>query len=195
MSQNFLGELHSKNGGIRVQKRKKKKEREAQMWTDYFKPVSLLEQCLCQEDGPQPWGSRYPPSVYLHLFSSKPHHILWEGHCGQVSNYSYVWTSPAEAPFNWETGHCVKEERHRQQQWVGPSTEGQFLFLISNCFLNLKLHFPTLCYRANRASQHELEKDLSDKQAAYRIDDKCHHLRNTSDGVSYFRGVERVDAT
>lgn len=64
-----------------------------------------------------------------------------------------------------------------------------------NCYLNLKLHFPTLCSRANRASQHELEKDLSDKQAAYRIDDKCHHLRNTSDGVSYFRGVERVDAT
>lgn len=30
---------------------------------------------------------------------------------------------------------------------------------------------------------------------AYRIDDKCHHLRNTSGGVSYFRGVERVDAT
>ncbi|KAI4556166.1 hypothetical protein MJT46_014789 [Ovis ammon polii x Ovis aries] len=49
--------------------------------------------------------------------------------------------------------------------------------------------------RANRAAQHELEKDLSDKQSAYRIDDKCHHLRNTSDGVSYFRGVERVDAT
>lgn len=56
--------------------------------------------------------------------------------------------------------------------------------------------FPPLgVNRANRASQHELEKDLSDKQAAYRIDDKCHHLRNTSDGVSYFRGVERVDAT
>uniref|UniRef100_A0A670KAL1 Tektin n=1 Tax=Podarcis muralis TaxID=64176 RepID=A0A670KAL1_PODMU len=48
---------------------------------------------------------------------------------------------------------------------------------------------------ANRAAQHELEKDLSDKQAAQRIDDKCHHLRNTSDGISFYRGVERVDAT
>nr|XP_004663165.1 tektin-3 [Jaculus jaculus] len=48
---------------------------------------------------------------------------------------------------------------------------------------------------SNRAAQHELEKDLSDKQAALRIDDKCHHLRNTSEGVSFFRGVERVDAT
>ncbi|XP_060620498.2 tektin-3 [Anolis sagrei] len=48
---------------------------------------------------------------------------------------------------------------------------------------------------ANRAAQHELEKDLSDKQTAHRIDDKCHHLRNTSDGIGYYRGVERVDAT
>ncbi|CAM9700121.1 unnamed protein product [Bubo scandiacus] len=48
---------------------------------------------------------------------------------------------------------------------------------------------------SNRAAQHELEKDLANKQAAHRIDDKCHHLRNTSDGISYYRGVERVDAT
>ncbi|EDL10379.1 tektin-3 [Mus musculus] len=48
---------------------------------------------------------------------------------------------------------------------------------------------------SDRSAQHELEKDLSDKQAALRIDDKCQHLRNTSEGVSYFRGVERVDAT
>ncbi|XP_015272432.1 PREDICTED: tektin-3 [Gekko japonicus] len=48
---------------------------------------------------------------------------------------------------------------------------------------------------SDRAAQHELEKDLSDKQAAHRIDDKCHYLRNTSDGISYYRGVERVDAT
>ncbi|XP_016846786.2 tektin-3 [Anolis carolinensis] len=48
---------------------------------------------------------------------------------------------------------------------------------------------------SNRAAQHELEKDLSDKQTAHRIDDKCHHLRNTSDGIGYYRGVERVDAT
>lgn len=50
-------------------------------------------------------------------------------------------------------------------------------------------------HRSDRAAQHELEKDLSDKQSAHRIDDKCHNLRNTSDGISYYRGVERVDAT
>ncbi|EGW01313.1 Tektin 3 [Cricetulus griseus] len=32
-------------------------------------------------------------------------------------------------------------------------------------------------------------------QTAFRIDDKCKDLRNTSEGVSYFRGVEKVDAT
>ncbi|XP_005503280.3 tektin-3 [Columba livia] len=48
---------------------------------------------------------------------------------------------------------------------------------------------------SNRAAQHEVEKDLANKQTAHRIDDKCHHLRNSSDGISYYRGVERFDAT
>ncbi|NWS71245.1 TEKT3 protein, partial [Crotophaga sulcirostris] len=48
---------------------------------------------------------------------------------------------------------------------------------------------------ANRAAQYELEKDLADKQVAHRIDDKCHQLRNTSEGINYYRGVERIDAT
>lgn len=47
--------------------------------------------------------------------------------------------------------------------------------------------------RSNRAAQHELEKDLSDKVTAQRIDDRCHHLRNTSDGIGYYRGIERLD--
>ncbi|XP_032354733.1 tektin-3 [Camelus ferus] len=69
--------------------------------------------------------------------------------------------------------------------------------IILCCQERMKMHLDKAIAQlaANRASQHELEKDLSDKQAAYRIDDKCHHLRNTSDGVSFFRGVERVDAT
>ncbi|KAM4663270.1 tektin-3 [Discoglossus pictus] len=48
---------------------------------------------------------------------------------------------------------------------------------------------------SNRAAQHESERDISDKQSAYRIDDKCHNLRNSSDGIGYYRGVERIDAT
>ncbi|XP_078692415.1 tektin-3-like isoform X4 [Branchiostoma floridae x Branchiostoma belcheri] len=47
----------------------------------------------------------------------------------------------------------------------------------------------------NRAAQHELERDVSDKHVAHRIDDYCHQLRNTSEGIAYHRGVEKVDAT
>ncbi|XP_064808941.1 tektin-3 [Oncorhynchus masou masou] len=46
---------------------------------------------------------------------------------------------------------------------------------------------------SNRAAQHELERDLSDKVTAQRIDNRCHHLRNASDGISYYRGIERLD--
>ncbi|XP_004716362.1 tektin-3 [Echinops telfairi] len=69
--------------------------------------------------------------------------------------------------------------------------------IIQCCQERMKLHLDKAIAQlaADRAAQHELEKDLSDKQSAYRIDDKCHHLRNTSEGVSFFRGVEKVDAT
>lgn len=50
-----------------------------------------------------------------------------------------------------------------------------------------------LCSRSNRGAQHELEKDLSDKAAAHRIDDRCAHLRNASDGIGFYRGIERLD--
>ncbi|XP_069339303.1 tektin-3 [Eulemur rufifrons] len=65
------------------------------------------------------------------------------------------------------------------------------------CQERMRLHLDKAIAQlaSDRAAQHELEKDLSDKQTAYRIDDKCQHLRNTSEGVSFFRGVERVDAT
>ncbi|NWR77659.1 TEKT3 protein, partial [Centropus unirufus] len=48
---------------------------------------------------------------------------------------------------------------------------------------------------SNRVAQHDLEKDLTDKQVAHRIDDKCHQLRNTSEDINFYRGVERIDAT
>ncbi|XP_035997981.1 tektin-3 isoform X2 [Fundulus heteroclitus] len=46
---------------------------------------------------------------------------------------------------------------------------------------------------SNRGAQHELEKDMSDKVSAQRIDDRCHYLRNTSDGIGYYRGIDRLD--
>ncbi|NXI50915.1 TEKT5 protein, partial [Chloroceryle aenea] len=47
----------------------------------------------------------------------------------------------------------------------------------------------------NRNAQHALEKDLSDKNSAHFIDEKCFNLRNTSDSISFYYGVEKADGT
>ncbi|XP_078519226.1 tektin-3-like [Lissotriton helveticus] len=49
--------------------------------------------------------------------------------------------------------------------------------------------------QANRTAQHQLEMDLTNKKVAQEIDRKCFNLRNTSEDISYFLGVENVDAT
>ncbi|KAG9332071.1 hypothetical protein JZ751_016167 [Albula glossodonta] len=67
--------------------------------------------------------------------------------------------------------------------------------VIKSCQERMRLHLERAVAQlaANRAAQHELERDVSDKVSAYRIDDRCHQLRNTSDGISYHRGIERLD--
>ncbi|KFV50701.1 Tektin-5, partial [Gavia stellata] len=47
----------------------------------------------------------------------------------------------------------------------------------------------------NRNAQHALEQDLSDKNSAHFIDEKCFNLRNTSDSISFYHGVEKADGT
>ncbi|NWU60430.1 TEKT5 protein, partial [Pterocles burchelli] len=47
----------------------------------------------------------------------------------------------------------------------------------------------------NRDAQHALENDLSDKNSAHFIDQKCFNLRNTSDSISFYHGVEKADGT
>ncbi|NXK51397.1 TEKT5 protein, partial [Chauna torquata] len=47
----------------------------------------------------------------------------------------------------------------------------------------------------NRDAQHALEQDLSDKNSAHFIDEKCFNLRNTSDSISFYHGVEKADRT
>nr|XP_055098550.1 tektin-5 isoform X2 [Symphalangus syndactylus] len=49
--------------------------------------------------------------------------------------------------------------------------------------------------RDNRDAQHALEKDLEDKRSAQCIDEKCFNLRNTSDCISFFHGMEKIDGT
>ncbi|XP_025104496.1 tektin-3-like isoform X1 [Pomacea canaliculata] len=47
----------------------------------------------------------------------------------------------------------------------------------------------------NRAAQHELERDSVDKQLAQNVDEVCHGLRNSSRGLAFRNGVERMDPT
>ncbi|KAM5198907.1 tektin-5 [Hipposideros larvatus] len=49
--------------------------------------------------------------------------------------------------------------------------------------------------RDNRDAQHVLEKDLEDKHSAQFIDEKCLNLKNTSDCLTFFHGVEKVDSS
>uniref|UniRef100_A0A3P8SE74 Tektin n=1 Tax=Amphiprion percula TaxID=161767 RepID=A0A3P8SE74_AMPPE len=67
--------------------------------------------------------------------------------------------------------------------------------VIKSCQERMRRHLDRAVAQlvSNRAAQHELERDMSDKVAAQRIDDRCHHLRNTSDGIGYYRGIDRLD--
>ncbi|XP_004692185.1 PREDICTED: tektin-5 [Condylura cristata] len=49
--------------------------------------------------------------------------------------------------------------------------------------------------RDNRDAQHALERDLENKSSAQFIDEKCFNLRNTSDCISFFHGMEKIDGT
>ncbi|KAF3853844.1 hypothetical protein F7725_014532 [Dissostichus mawsoni] len=55
--------------------------------------------------------------------------------------------------------------------------------VIKSCQERMRRHLDRAIAQlaSNRAAQHELERDISDKVTAQRIDDRCHHLRNTSD--------------
>ncbi|KOB68386.1 Tektin-3, partial [Operophtera brumata] len=46
-----------------------------------------------------------------------------------------------------------------------------------------------------RATQHELETDLRNKEYALGIDSMCHQLNNFSKGLQFYAGIERYDPT
>jgi len=50
-------------------------------------------------------------------------------------------------------------------------------------------------YRLNRAALHELEKDTADKFVSLNLDQTSKSFRNTSRGIHYQDGIERVDNT
>ncbi|KAL8565500.1 hypothetical protein ACOMHN_049476 [Nucella lapillus] len=47
----------------------------------------------------------------------------------------------------------------------------------------------------DRAAQHELEKDSIDKQVAESMDTNCHGIRDSSRGIAFHNGVQRIDNT
>nr|XP_011450983.2 tektin-3 isoform X1 [Crassostrea gigas] len=47
----------------------------------------------------------------------------------------------------------------------------------------------------NRAAQHDLERDSSDKFNAQNLDEQCFGMRNQSRGIAFHNGVQRVDRT
>ncbi|KAM4819905.1 tektin-5 isoform 2-T2 [Thomomys bottae] len=47
--------------------------------------------------------------------------------------------------------------------------------------------------RDNRDTQLALEKDIEDKSSAECIDEKCYNLRSTSDAISFYHGLEKLD--
>lgn len=67
--------------------------------------------------------------------------------------------------------------------------------VIKSCQERMRRHLDRAIAQlaSDRAAQHELEKDAGDKVSAFRIDDRCHHMRNQSDGISFHRGIERLD--
>ncbi|XP_048869956.1 tektin-3 [Brienomyrus brachyistius] len=67
--------------------------------------------------------------------------------------------------------------------------------LMKSCQQRMRRHADLAAAQlaSNRAAQHEMERDLSDKAVAQRIDSRCRQLRNTSDGISFHRGIERLD--
>ncbi|XP_021007953.1 tektin-5-like [Mus caroli] len=47
----------------------------------------------------------------------------------------------------------------------------------------------------NRNVQHALEQDIADKSSAQSIDERCLNLKNTSESINFFRGMEKFDET
>ncbi|KAM4673798.1 tektin-3 [Amazona ochrocephala] len=105
-----------------------------------------------------------------------------------------------EAPLQVARECLLHREKRMGIDLVHDEVEKQLLRevdIIKSCQERMQQHLDKTKAQlmSNRGAQHDLERDLANKQAAHRIDDKCYHLRNTSDGISYYRGVECVDAT
>jgi len=108
--------------------------------------------------------------------------------------------SETEGPFQTSQECLYHRERRSGIDLVHDDVETNLLKevdVIKSCQERMKRHIEKakLQLSNNRAAQHELERDCGDKFSALRIDNSCHELRNTSDGIAHHRGIEKIDAT
>ncbi|NWH35150.1 TEKT3 protein, partial [Chloropsis hardwickii] len=105
-----------------------------------------------------------------------------------------------EGPFQVAHKCLLNREKRMGIDLVNDDVEKQLITeikIIRSCRERLQQCLDTVNSQliCNKEARQELEKDLADKQMGQHIDSKCYQMKNTSRGLHYFRGVERIDAT
>ncbi|NWH96027.1 TEKT3 protein, partial [Aegithalos caudatus] len=105
-----------------------------------------------------------------------------------------------EGPFQVAQKCLLHREKRMGIDLVSDDVEKQLLQeikIIRSCRERLQQCLDTVNAQlmCNKEARQELEKDLADKQLGQHIDNKCYQLKDTSRGLHFFKGVERIDAT
>ncbi|XP_063993881.1 tektin-3-like [Diachasmimorpha longicaudata] len=103
-----------------------------------------------------------------------------------------------EGPLHIAEECLYHREARKSTELVHDDSEKCLLYEVSNLKTNQKKLEGCLerCknqLRNCRASQHQLELDLKNKQSALGIDTLCHQLNNYSHGIQYYAGIEKYD--
>ncbi|XP_066188552.1 tektin-3 [Sylvia atricapilla] len=105
-----------------------------------------------------------------------------------------------EGPFQVAHKCLLNREKRMGIDLVSDDVEKQLIEeikIIRSCRERLQQCLDTVNAQlmCNKEARQELEKDLADKQLGHHIDSKCYQMKNTSRGLHFFKGVERIDAT
>lgn len=105
-----------------------------------------------------------------------------------------------EEPFNITRQCLMEREKRTGIDLVNDEVEKQLLkelenFQVIQEELRQQVHEAKNQILLNNTAQRQLENDSADKFAAINRDRACHELRNTSKGLQFFNGIERVDNT
>ncbi|NXO31143.1 TEKT3 protein, partial [Cisticola juncidis] len=105
-----------------------------------------------------------------------------------------------EGPFQVAHKCLLNREKRMGIDLVSDDVEKQLIEeikIIRSCRERLQQCLDTVNAQlmCNKEARQELEKDLADKQLGHHIDSKCYQMKDTSRGLHFFKGVERIDAT